>query len=312
MNESDLRITAPVFNIQSYSIHDGPGIRVTVFLKGCPLRCLWCANPESNLPVPQLMTYGSKCTGCGGCAAACPAGAVSLEVAGDKAVARTDRSLCTDCGVCVAACPADAREISGKTMTVQEVLDKVEADRLFIDGSGGGVTLSGGEPLAHVDFCAAFLRAAKESGLHTAVESCSFGSREAVDRLYADTDLAMLDIKHMDSETHRKITGVPNEPILDNIRYIRNTLKKEIMISLPCIPGYNDDDENILKTARFVAEELEGDVPIRLLPYHRLGESKRESLGGEMDFSITVPDDAHMNRLKALVESCGVRAQIGG
>ncbi len=312
MTENYRELRAPIFNIQTYSIHDGPGIRVTVFIKGCPLRCLWCANPESNLATPQLMCYANKCTGCGACLKACPMNAISIGEKNGKVVALTDRTLCVNCGKCVDACPAGAREIAGEEKTVSEVLKKVLRDRLFMEASGGGMTVSGGEPLMHPDFTEALLRAAKEEGLHTAVESCSFASRETVDRVFKYVDLGLLDIKHMDSETHRKLTGVPNEPILENIKHIHNELGVPIMISLPTIPGYNDSPENIAATARFVAEELGNDVKIRLLPYHRLGESKNESLGKEMDMSIEVPGDEHMNKLKAIVESFGVAAQIGG
>lgn len=305
-------ITAPIFNIQTYSIHDGPGIRVTVFVKGCPLRCRWCANPESNLAKPQLMSYSSKCTGCGACIERCPKAAVSIDEKDGKFVAVTDRERCVDCGKCVDACPAGARELAGKEMSVTEVLKQVLRDRLFIDASGGGMTISGGEPLMHPEFSAALLRAAREEGLHTAVESCSFAGREAVNCVFQYVDLGLLDIKHMDPETHKKLTGVSNETIFENIKYIYHELKVPVIISLPTIPGYNDSAENISATARFVVEELGKDVKIRLLPYHRLGESKNESLGKRMDMSIPVPDDAHMHRLKAIVESYGIEAQIGG
>ena len=312
MPEIDKTISAPVFNIQSYSIHDGPGIRVTVFLKGCPLRCLWCANPESNLAKPQLMTYASRCTGCGACTAACPKKAIRLEEKDGKHIAVTDRSLCETCGDCVAVCPSEARELAGKQMTVEEVLAQVQKDRLFLDASGGGMTISGGECLMHPDFTEALLRAAKEVGLHTAVESCCFASRAVIDRIFPLVDYAMLDLKHMDSALHKQYTGVPNELILDNLRHICRDLHVKTMISLPIIPGYNDDEAEIAAAAKFIAEELGTDVSVRLLPYHRLGESKNESLGQTLDFSIPVPTDEFMQTRKALVESFGLTAQIGG
>ncbi|MBQ8026359.1 MAG: glycyl-radical enzyme activating protein [Oscillospiraceae bacterium] len=307
-----LSLQAPVFNIQSYSIHDGPGIRVTVFLKGCPLRCLWCANPESNLPTPQLMTYAGKCTGCGACVAACPRKAVRLERVEGKVVARTDRALCVDCGTCVPVCPAEAREIAGEQMTVSQVLEKVLRDKLFLDASGGGMTVSGGECLFHPDFTEALLYAAKQSGLHTAVESSSFATRERVDQVFSQVDLGLLDIKHMDSKRHQELTGVPNELILSNIRHVYHDLKVPVCIRVPTIPGYNDSEENIAATAAFVARELGPEVPVHLLPYHRLGESKNESLGKQMDLSIPVPSDEHMQHLLELVQSFGLTGQVGG
>ena len=312
MTENYMELTAPIFNIQSYSIHDGPGIRVTVFEKGCPLRCVWCANPESNLAKPQLMTYGSRCTGCGRCVSACPKQAICLVEKDGKIRECTDRSLCVDCGACVSVCPAGARELAGEEKTVRQVLDKVLQDKLFMDGSGGGMTISGGECLMHPEFTAALLYAAKQEGIHTAVESCSFASRGVIDQVFQYVDLALLDVKHMDSAKHLEYTGVPNEQILDNIRHVYHDLKVPVSVRVPTIPGYNDSDENISATAEFVSTQLGMDVEIHLLPYHRMGESKNESLGNEMNFSIEVPDNAHMMRLKALVESYGLKAQIGG
>ena len=312
MRDDYLSITAPVFNIQTYSIHDGPGIRVTVFVKGCPLRCLWCANPESNLAKSQLIVYLNKCTGCGACVDKCPKGAISLQVDGNSAKAHTDRSACVDCGACVEVCPADARELSGKDMSVREVLDVILKDKLFLDDSGGGMTLSGGECLMYPDFAEALFFASKQEGLTTAIETCSYAARETVDQVFQYVDICLLDVKHMDSETHKKLTSVPNERILDHIRHVYHDLHKDVTIRVPVIPGYNDSPENIAATARFAAEELGRDVHVHLLPYHRMGESKNESLGKEIDWSIQIPSDEHMNALKAIVESYGLQAQIGG
>ena len=310
--ENYMDLTAPVFNIQSYSIHDGPGIRVTVFVKGCPLRCRWCANPESNLARPQLMFYAAKCTACSRCMEVCPEKAILPGMKEGKPVALTRREKCTDCGRCAEVCPAGAREIAGKEMTVRAVLDQVLKDKLFLDASGGGMTVSGGECLAHPDFTEALLYAAKEAGLHTAVESCSFAPEAAVDKAFRYLDLGLLDIKHMDSAAHKALTGVPNELILSNIRHVYHDLKKAVTVRVPTIPGCNDSLENIAATARFVKEELGEDVGVHLLPYHRLGESKNESLGRTMDLSIQVPSDEHMERLKGVVEGFGLYCQIGG
>ena len=312
MREDYMSVSAPVFNVQTYSIHDGPGIRVTVFVKGCPLRCLWCANPESNLTKPQLMTYSAKCIACGKCIPVCPNQAIYPGEADGKPVALTDRTRCVDCGACVEICPSEAREISGKPMTVKEVLDKVIRDKMFMDASGGGMTLSGGECLMHPEFSEALLYAAQQAGIHTAVESCSFASRETVDRVFRYVNLGLLDIKHMDNAEHERLTGVPNTVILDNIKHVYHDLKVPVIVRVPTIPGYNDSKENIAATAKFTAEQLGTDVPIHLLPYHRLGESKNASLGKQMDLSIEIPSEEHMQELKALVESFGLHAQVGG
>lgn len=303
-----MQTTAPVFNIQSYSIHDGPGIRTTVFLKGCPLRCQWCANPESHSSLPQLMFYKSKCIGCGKCVDFCPTKAIAMR----NGIAATDRSLCNGCGHCVDICPTEAREIVGTSMTVDEVMKRVLEDKLFIESSGGGITVSGGEPLSHPAFIESLLQAAKDEGFHTAIESSCFANRNVVESVFRHVDLGLLDLKHMDTKEHERLTGVPNEIILDNLRYIYHGLKVPFMISLPIIPNCNDSDENINATANFVANELGADVPLRLLPYHRLGEGKKDSLGKEMHFAFSVPTDENIEHIKAIIESYGLQVQIGG
>ena len=302
---------APVFNIQTYCIHDGPGIRDTVFVKGCPLRCLWCANPESNAACPELMTYSSKCVGCGKCVPACPQGAISVGPYEEKYVAFTDRDKCTNCGECVEACLVAAREIAGTEMTVREVIDRIKGDKLFFDGSGGGLTISGGEALAHPEFSENLFAAAHAEGIHTAIESSAFAKREVVDRVFRHVDIALLDVKHMDSKAHERLTGVPNEYILENIRHIRQDLGVPVILRMPTIPGMNDSMENLHAVGRFAASLGEG-VSVNLLPYHRLGDSKSESLGHPRDLGVEVPSDQDMEMLKAIVEEHGVAVKIGG
>lgn len=307
----DYNASAPVFNIQTYCIHDGPGIRDTVFVKGCPLRCLWCANPESNAACSELMTYSSKCTSCGRCVPMCPKGAISIGPYEEKYAAVTDRNKCVSCGACVNACPASAREIAGKDMTVREVIDKVKGDKLFFDGSGGGMTISGGEALAHPHFSANLCAVAHAEGIHTAIESSAFAVREVVDLVFPHVDIALLDVKHMDSRIHEKLVGVPNECILENIRHIYQELGVPVILRMPTIPGMNDSVENLHAVGRFTAS-LGKDVSINLLPYHRLGESKSESLGRPRDLGLEPPDDAHMQELKAILEGYGIQVKIGG
>ena len=196
-------------------------------------------------------------------------------------------------------------------MSVDEVLEKVLRDKLFLDESGGGITLSGGEMLYHPEFSAALLAAAHEEGLHTVTESCNFASRDAVDLVYTNVDLAICDIKHMDSETHKKLTGVPNEIILDNIRRIASELHVPLIIRIPVIPNCNDSDENIATTAKFVAQELPEGTQLQLLPYNNLGESKNENLGRIIPFTAHSYDE-RINQLKVIAESCGISVQIGG
>ena len=304
------KVQGYIFNVQSYCIHDGPGIRSTVFLKGCPLKCLWCHNPESQRAVPELMFYEDKCVACGTCAGACPQTAIEWT-AGTKPC--TERSVCDACGQCANVCPVGAREITGKTASVADVLEQVLSDKMFFDGSGGGMTVSGGEPLFQPDFTAALLECAQAEGIHTAIESCNFASGDIIDKVYRHVDLALCDIKHMDTDIHRRITGVPNEQILSNIIYIRNVLKKPVAIRVPVVPGYNGDLENIAATAEFIKTKLDTDVPLHLLPYHRLGEAKGKSLEKtDYQLNVTPPDDAYMKERLALAESFGLKVHLGG
>ena len=310
--EIDYNASALVFNIQTYCIHDGPGIRTTVFVKGCPLKCIWCANPESNLTEPQLMTYSSKCTGCGRCLSVCPQQAICLymDKEQEKVYSVTDRTKCVNCGACVSACYQEAREIAGTRRTVRDVIDQVKRDKLFFDGSGGGVTISGGEALMFPDFSANLFAAAHAEGIHTAIETSSFATPYVVDRVFQHVDLGLLDVKHMDSALHKKYTGVGNEQILANIRHVACDLHVPVIIRVPTIPGCNDDEKNIAETAKFALDI--GAQKEHLLPYHRLGERKRDSLGQVDYFSVDPPSDEHMENLRMVVERVGMPCQIGG
>lgn len=302
-------VEGTVFNIQRFSTHDGPGIRTTVFLKGCPLHCGWCHNPESNENVPQLAFYEHLCSGCGACAPACERKAVTVE----RKKARTDRSRCAACGACVAVCPNKAREILGFRTSAGSVMEEADKDRAFYLNSGGGITLSGGEPLWQPAFTCALLEAAKERGYHTAVETSGFASKEVAKTSFQNTDLILFDIKHMDSGIHKKLTGVPNEPIHENLRMAAGMLKKDIWLRLPLIQGINDSKEEISRAAQLAAELGERIQKVCLLPYHDLGISKLEAVGRsrrEME-GYEAPSQEHMEELLDLWKKYGFDAVIG-
>ncbi len=292
-------VTGVIFNLQHFCLHDGPGIRTNVFLKGCPLRCRWCANPESQHKKPQILWNWEKCTGCGACEAACPTGAITRE----EGAIRTDSAQCTGCGACVAACPHKARELSGRVATAGEVLQEVMEDRLFY-GDDGGMTLTGGEVLSQPEFALALLRLAKERGLHTAVETSGFGSWEALGSLAPFCDLFLYDCKHTLPEGHKRCTGQSNQLILENLgRLSQEFPEKEIWLRVPVIPGWNDSTEN-MEGLSALASATPGCSRVELLPYHNLGEGKRQQLGEE-PFPGQVPTEEHMEALRQIVRACG-------
>ena len=262
-----------VFNIQRYSIHDGPGIRSTVFFKGCPLRCKWCSNPESISPVAELMVREVRCNGCGRCLKVCAPGALSMAASG----IRLDRDKCDLCLNCIGACWEDAIELAGRQMTVDEVVSECSKDELFYRNSGGGVTLSGGEPLLQADFALELLRGLKVRGFSTALDTCGHIPWEVLEKALDYTDLVLFDVKHINSEEHRDGTGTDNKLILSNLEKAMVANKSRIWIRVPVIPGYNDSD----KYMQALAGTLHGmkAEKVSLLGYHEWGRGKYQSLG---------------------------------
>jgi len=270
----DLTTVGRVFDIQRFAIHDGPGIRTTVFLKGCPLRCLWCHNPESGESALQLSNVPANCIACGACVAACPNGAHTMDAEGRH---HFDRSDCTVCGACVAECHAQALQMVGRDTTAGDALAEVLRDRPFYETSGGGMTLSGGEPLAQPEFSHALLAGAKAAGLHCAVETCGLAPWDDYERLLPLVDLWLYDLKAPDSERHRELTGAPNEPILRNLRGLHEA-GASILVRLPTVPEVNDQPER-WQLAADLSRELPRLLGFEIMPYHRLGSGKRERLG---------------------------------
>ncbi|MCL1939490.1 MAG: glycyl-radical enzyme activating protein [Desulfovibrionaceae bacterium] len=291
-----------VYNIQRMSTEDGPGMRTTVFLKGCPLRCLWCSNPESQKFTPQLMVFEDLCTGCGHCAEACPSGAIVRK--GDKF--NRDTGLCTDCGACVPGCPSKARVMTGEEMSVEEILKVVKKDELFYANSGGGVTIGGGEPVSSGDFLLDLLQGAYDAGLHICVDTCGFCPEERFKKVIERTDLFLFDCKHMDPEKHKEMTGVDNAQILANLRQALES-RAEVRIRIPLMPGLNDSEENIAALAEFLRPFRHMNVDV--LPYHAFGRNKYAALNLEQPTMETYAPEA-LKAVLALFEKHGLKAEI--
>jgi pyruvate formate lyase activating enzyme len=293
-------VTGRVFNVQRYSLHDGPGIRTTVFLKGCPARCLWCHNPESQAFGPEVVKVETRCAACGTCETVCPHGA-----------SPPGSGLCTACGACIEACPAGARELVGRETTVDEVMDQVRRDRIFFEESGGGVTFSGGEPLAQLAFLRALLEASRTQGLHTAVDTCGFAPPDDLLGLVPLVDLFLFDVKLVDDARHREMTGLPTKPILANLRALA-AAHPSVWIRVPIVPGHTDGEDDVEAIARLAAG-LTGVHQVSLLPFHGTGAAKARRLGRPFPLeSLPPPPPERLEALAGLFRDRGLTVSIGG
>jgi pyruvate formate lyase activating enzyme len=296
-----------IFDIRKFSIHDGPGIRTTIFFKGCPLRCWWCHNPEGQAPTLELMFRENRCIRCGACLEVCPQGAISLN--GD--MISTDREKCTLCGTCTQACHAEAREMVGREMTVAQVMAEVERDVAFYDTSGGGVTFSGGEPLLQRDFLLALLRACQEKEIHTALDTCGFATWETLERIREYVDLFLYDLKLIDEARHRQFTGVSNELILRNLQVLSQH-RHEIILRVPIIPGINDREEDICQIGAFAAA-LPHLNSVDLLPYNHAGVEKYRRLNKVYGLpEARPPSEEKMAEIAYILRGFDLQVKIGG
>jgi len=287
-----MTIRGLVFDIQRFCVHDGPGIRTTVFLKGCSLRCFWCQNPEGISINPVIMYYPSKCINCGQCVLICPKNAHIMMNGKHEFL----RNRCDSCGKCVEKCYSGALQIAGKLMSVDEVMVEVLKDRKFYEISGGGVTLSGGDPVIQYEFSKAVLRKCKAEGLHTAIETAANCSWKVLEALIPFIDIIIMDIKLIDNEKHKKVTGVSNTIILENAKKLSQT-GKPLIIRTPIIPTVNDNIEAVKQIAEFIAP-FPNLQYYELIPFHRLGEGKYHALGLEYAASgLKTPSQEKMAQL---------------
>lgn len=312
-----------IFDIKRYSINDGPGIRTTVFFKGCPLRCVWCHNPESWSEKPQKTYKQSKCIGCRTCVEACPQGVLELTADG---ISPIPGKICLQCGRCAEECPTTALEMCGREWSMDELLAEIEKERDIMMDSGGGVTLCGGEPLMHPDDTVRILQELGKRGFHRAVDTSLYADAGIVRRVAYECELMLVDLKHTDSAQHKRFTGVGNELIMENIRLLCE-LGTPFWIRIPLIEGVNTAEENIETTARFLSEikqtikqspsceRMEESFQVNLLPYHDVGKDKHRRLWSKynpQNFPLAAPSEEVQKRCLAQFASYGIKTIVGG
>nr|WP_321412609.1 glycyl-radical enzyme activating protein [uncultured Carboxylicivirga sp.] len=297
-----------IFDIKRYAINDGPGIRLTIFFKGCPLNCKWCHNPESISPQTQKMYAIQKCIGAQACIEVCPENALSLTPEGII----TDWNLCTICGKCAEVCPTKAIEMSGQQMDIDQLIKTIESESLFFDQSGGGVTFSGGEPLMHSKTLLQLLDECGKRHIHRVVDTSLFSRSEIVKQVAEKTELFLVDLKHLNDEKHRKYTGVSNQLILENI-HLLSDINSDFWIRIPLIDGVNADEENIKKSAEFLSKLNWKSKLVNLLPYHDIGRNKHLKLGSNYNGDgMTEPNQAIIERSIRIFSDYGIEAIVGG
>lgn len=299
-----------IFDIKRYAINDGPGIRITIFMKGCPLSCVWCHNPEGISLKKQKLYTKKKCIGCRTCVDNCPQEALILTTAGII----TDFDKCKVCGKCVDLCPTLAMEMSGTEHSIDYLMEQIEKETVFIDRSEGGVTFCGGEPLMHPTELIELLKRCGTKGIHRAVDTTLFASPTVVREVMDNCELFLVDLKHMNSVIHEKYCGVPNELILSNIKMIAEA-RKNFYIRIPLIEGVNANNDNIIATAEFLASLNWERKIVNVLPYHDIGKGKDDKLGKEynpLHYSFSAPSDQRLKEIKGIFTSYGLDMIVGG
>ncbi|QJB57074.1 choline TMA-lyase-activating enzyme [Pseudodesulfovibrio sp. zrk46] len=271
---------AQIFNIQKYNMYDGPGVRTLVFFQGCPLRCDWCSNPEGQYKGFQILLKKDQCAHCGACVPVCPVGIHRMDAGGKHIV---DRDIdCVGCRKCEHACPESALAIVGESKTIAEIADIIEEDRPFYETSGGGATLGGGEVLSQPQAASSLLQVCKQRGINTAIETCGYARPEVIEKVADYVDLFLYDVKHMDSDKHHELTGVRNEMILENLKWLLDN-RYNVKIRMPLLKGVNDGEKEILQLVEFLKpyQDLNNFKGVDLLPYHKMGVNKYNQLGWE-------------------------------